>query len=116
MTTPSAPGHGPALLVAAFAALLLLASCAPPDPGAAGEWPHHGKDHASTKYSPLDQITAENFSQLEVAWRWESADRRLQGAYDTGNFTATPLMVGGKVYAVTSHSSINPGCSPLEGV
>ena len=92
--------------VLAIAALLLATSCAPPDPGPAGEWRHHGKDLASTKYSPLDQITAENFSQLEVAWRWESADRRLQGAYDTGNFTATPLMVGGKVYAVTSHGQV----------
>ncbi len=93
-------------LLTAISAVLLLAGCAPPDPGSAGEWPHHGKDLASSKYSPLAQINAENFGQLEVAWRWESADRRLQGAYDTGNYTATPLMVGGKVYAATSHGQV----------
>jgi len=42
--------------------------------GSSGEWRSYGADLASTKYSPLDQITAENFSQLEVAWRWKSAD------------------------------------------
>ena len=84
----------------------LVKGCAPPDPGAAGEWPHHGADLASSKYSALDQVNAENFAQLEVAWRWESADARLQGAYDTGSYTATPLMVGGTVYAATSHGQV----------
>ena len=28
-------------------------------------WLHHGSDQASTKYSPIDQINAENFSDLE---------------------------------------------------
>ena len=88
------------------AVLALVTACAPPDPGAAGEWPHHGADLASSKYSALDQINAENFAQLEVAWRWESADARLQGAYDTGSYTATPLMVGGTVYAATSHGQV----------
>jgi quinoprotein glucose dehydrogenase len=39
-----------------------------------GEWPVYGGDLGNTKYSPLDQINAENFSELEVAWRWRSAD------------------------------------------
>ena len=88
------------------AVLALVMACAPPDPGAAGEWPHHGADLASSKYSARDQINAENFAQLEVAWHWESADARLQGAYDTGSYTATPLMVGGTVYAATSHGQV----------
>ena len=39
-----------------------------------GEWPTYGGDLGNTKYSPLDQITADNFDQLEIAWRWRSAD------------------------------------------
>ena len=76
------------------------------DPRLTADWPHHGKDRASSKYSPVDQINGNNFDQLEVAWRWESADKRLGGVYDTGHYTATPLMVGGKVYAATSHGQV----------
>ena len=64
-------------------------------------WLHHGSDQASTKYSPIDQINAENFSDLEVAWIWESADKRLGGAYDTGQYRATPLMINGRIYMAT---------------
>ena len=39
-----------------------------------GEWPNFGGDLGSTKYSPLDQITGDNFGQLKVAWRWTSPD------------------------------------------
>ncbi len=41
---------------------------------AKGEWRTYGGDLGNTKYSPLDQINAENFSQLKIAWRWKSAD------------------------------------------
>jgi quinoprotein glucose dehydrogenase len=37
-----------------------------------GEWPTYGGDLASTRYSPLDQITKENFNKLEVAWRFKT--------------------------------------------
>ena len=42
-----------------------------------GEWPTYGGDLGSTKYSPLDQIDRDNFGDLEVAWRWQSADGRI---------------------------------------
>ena len=42
-----------------------------------GEWPTYGGDLGSTKYSPLDEITRDNFGDLEVAWRWTSADAVL---------------------------------------
>ncbi len=41
---------------------------------AAGEWPTYGGDLASTKYSPLDQITGANVSRLRLAWRAPSPD------------------------------------------
>ncbi|MEZ5420419.1 MAG: pyrroloquinoline quinone-dependent dehydrogenase [Vicinamibacterales bacterium] len=41
---------------------------------ATGEWPTYGGDLASTKYSPLDEITAANFSRLRPAWRAPSPD------------------------------------------
>ena len=40
------------------------------------------------------------------AWRWDSTDNRLGEVYSTGHYTATPLMIGGRVYAVTSHGQV----------
>ena len=39
-----------------------------------GEWRTYGGDLGGTKYSPLDQIDASNFGDLEIAWRWQSSD------------------------------------------
>ncbi len=59
-------------------AVLLWSSPAHAQYGATnGEWRTYGGDLGGTKYSPLDQIDASNFSDLEVAWRWQSADGAL---------------------------------------
>src|SRR5688572_11760040 len=61
---------------AAFAALLLsltslVATAQTVERGNPhGEWRYWGADAWSTRYSPLDQINAENFGRLEVAWLW----------------------------------------------
>jgi quinoprotein glucose dehydrogenase len=38
------------------------------------EWPVYGADKAGTKYLPLSQINADNFADLQIAWRWTSVD------------------------------------------
>ena len=64
---------GAALLLAG-----LLAAPAAAQHGATnGEWRSYGGDTGSTKYSPLRQITADNFETLEIAWRWRSVDSHL---------------------------------------
>ena len=35
-----------------------------------GEWRYIGGDVWHTRYSALDQVTADNFEELEVAWLW----------------------------------------------
>jgi quinoprotein glucose dehydrogenase len=62
----------------------------------AGEWATYGGDLASTRYSPLDQITKDNFNKLEVAWRVKTD---MFGPRPEFNFQATPLMVDGVVYS-----------------
>ena len=58
--------------------VVLIAGPADAQQGATnGEWRSYGGDVGSTKYSPLDQITSENFEQLEIAWRWKSVDTHL---------------------------------------
>src|SRR4029453_14632074 len=61
-----------------------------------GEWPTYGGDLASPRYSPLDQITKENFNKLEVAWRFKTD---ALGPRPEFNFQGTPLMVDGVVYS-----------------
>ncbi len=60
-----------------------------------GEWRSYGADLASTRYSPLDQINAENFGKLEVAWRFKTDSL---GPRQEFNLQATPLMVGGRLF------------------
>lgn len=60
------------------------------------EWSTYGADLASTRYSILDQINAENFNELEVAWRLKTDNF---GPRSEGNLQSTPLMVGGVLYS-----------------
>ena len=56
-----------------------------------GEWHAYGGDIGSTKYSPLDQISRNNFSDLEVSWRWKSADAFLSTTTPDGGEWWTSL-------------------------
>ena len=49
-----------------------------------GEWRSHAGDLGATKYSPLDQITAENFGDLEIAWHWNTVDTHLSRSTEAG--------------------------------
>jgi quinoprotein glucose dehydrogenase len=60
-----------------------------------GEWPSYAADLAGTRYRPLDQINASNFSKLEVAWRFKTDSIGNRPEY---KLEGTPLMVGGVVY------------------
>jgi len=60
-----------------------------------GEWRTYGGDLGSTRYAPLDQIGADNFDALEVAWRFETEDIGPGTDY---NLQATPLMIDGVLY------------------
>ena len=56
---------------------LVVASVSQAQDGTAnGEWRHYAGDLASTRYSPLDQIDGDNFSDLELAMA--SEDRQLR--------------------------------------
>jgi quinoprotein glucose dehydrogenase len=61
-----------------------------------GEWPMYTADIRGSKYSPLDQINASNFSKLEVAWRFKTDNL---GPRPETKLGATPIMVKGTVYA-----------------
>jgi len=60
-----------------------------------GEWPVYHGNLAQHHYSPLDQIKADNFSGLEVAWRFKTDNLGTQPEF---KLEGTPLMVGGVLY------------------
>jgi quinoprotein glucose dehydrogenase len=75
---------------------LLLAPAAHAQSGAKnGEWRSYGGDTGNTRYSPLDQINAANFKNLQVAWRFKTDSLGPRPEYQ---FEGTPLMVHGVVY------------------
>jgi quinoprotein glucose dehydrogenase len=81
---------------------LLLAWATVPSTGQApsygtqnGEWQTYGGDLKSTRYSALDQVNAENFNKLEVAWRFKTD---ALGPRPEFQFQTTPLMVKGVLF------------------
>src|ERR1700683_548892 len=59
------------------------------------DWTHYANDLASTRYSPLDQINAANFNQLEMAWRFST---NALGPRLDADYQSTPLVVKGRLY------------------
>ncbi len=59
-----------------------------------GEWHFIGGDSAHTRYSPLDQINADNFGDLEEAWVWDGA------SFNAASGRSTPVYIDGILYTV----------------
>jgi quinoprotein glucose dehydrogenase len=83
-------------LGAAAGLALLLTSAAASAAPADVDWPTYAGDLSASRYKPLDQINAANFSQLEVAWRFKTDSL---GPHPEYKLEGTPLEVGGVLYA-----------------
>jgi quinoprotein glucose dehydrogenase len=64
-----------------------------------GEWRYVGGNAGHTRYSPLEQINAANFADLEVAWIWRGDNFGPNVDYF---FRSTPLYVDGVVYTIAT--------------
>jgi glucose dehydrogenase len=60
-----------------------------------GEWPHYTASNDGSRYSPLDQINATNFSKLQVAWRVKTDNLGPRPEY---KLEGTPVMIKGNLY------------------
>ena len=72
--------------------------------GQTGEWRAYAADKASTKYSPLDQIDANNVNDLQIVWRQSTIpDDTRQGNTVAAPSASqnTPLMADGLLYIMT---------------
>src|SRR5881397_4217063 len=111
---------------AAFAALLVVASCKPSDKpaesreqtaaqrgaenvivgakiaaprtGPAHEWPMPGADYSNSRYSELAQITPANAKNLRAAWTFSTGVLR--------GHEGQPLVVGNTMYVVTPYPNV----------
>jgi len=81
-------------LLAAAALTTVQADAQQGAPG--GQWPTYGGDLGHTRYAPLSQIDASNFSQLDIAWRFRTDNLGPQPEY---RYQATPLVVDGMLYS-----------------
>ncbi len=56
-----------------------------------GEWRSYAGSIGGQKYSPLDQIDAGNFADLEIAWEWVTVDRHISLTTPGGGEWTAPL-------------------------
>ena len=61
-----------------------------------GDWPEYHGDHLAQRYSPLDQINADNVADLEIAWRFST---KGFGPSTDFNNPSTPIEIDGVLYA-----------------
>src|SRR6184192_3818318 len=89
----------PALAVVATGVVLWTATTSGQAPGQPstknGDWPYYTADVKGTRYSPLDQINASNFKDLEVAWRFKTDNLGTRPEY---KLEGTPLAIRGVLY------------------
>ena len=71
--------------------------CTPADP-APGDWPRYARDLEGTRFSPLDQITADNVSGLSLAWTADTGTTR--------GLEASPIVVDGVMFTSGSWSVV----------
>jgi len=75
-----------------------------------GEWRVWGADAWSSRYSPLDQINAQNFNTLEQAWQWNA------GAFGADEYyRTTPLYANGRLFTVATTRRVAVAIDPETG-
>jgi quinoprotein glucose dehydrogenase len=77
-----------------------------------GEWPMYTADLRGSKYSPLDQINASNFSKMEVAWKFKTDNL---GPRPETKLEGTPIMVKGMLYATAGTRRAVVALNPQTG-
>ena len=75
-------------------------------------WTHWGGDERSTRYTPFDQIDADNFEDLEVAWLWRGDN---YGPSVDNVMRSTPIYAEGKLFGVAGYRRTVIAMDPATG-
>lgn len=70
---------------------------------AGGDWRYWGRTPSGTRHAPLDQITPENVTGLQVAWTYRTGEIPKSGSQ---THVVTPLHVNGMLYGCTQSSRL----------
>jgi quinoprotein glucose dehydrogenase len=81
---------------------------ASPDRGTPDDWTAWSRTVHGTRYSPADQITPVNVSELKPAWVYHTGDWRMTRPETTSSIAdeETPLKVGNTLYICTPQSMV----------
>ena len=77
-----------------------------------GEWRYQSGDAWGTRSSPLNDINAENFGDLEVAWMWRGDNYGPKPSYLS---KSTPSYINGKLYTVVGYRRTVVSVDPATG-
>ncbi|MBA6412362.1 pyrroloquinoline quinone-dependent dehydrogenase [Parahaliea sp. F7430] len=75
--------------------------------GNIGQWQYYGGNAGGQRFADLDQITADNVKDLEVAWVYHTGD--VSSGNETHGataFQATPLVAEGTMYVCTPYNRV----------
>jgi quinoprotein glucose dehydrogenase len=80
-----------------------------------GEWPGITGGDTSTRYSPLDQINAQNFNTLKIAWEWDGKD--VPPGVEIGEINARglPIYADGMLFTVSGPRRTVVSLDPATG-
>jgi quinoprotein glucose dehydrogenase len=96
----------PCLAVAVVAVAATYAQQRP----AGSEWRYFGGDKGFTRYSPLDQINANNVKNLRIAWRRSAVSDQITKAFPdvrpSPYLRPTPIFVDGVLYTQNTHGLV----------
>jgi glucose dehydrogenase len=77
-----------------------------------GEWRYQSADAWGTRFSPVNQIDATNFGDLEVAWIWHADNF---GPMLEDQMKSTPQYIDGILYTVAGHRRTVVAIDPETG-
>jgi quinoprotein glucose dehydrogenase len=79
-----------------------------------GEWPNITGGYSSTRYLPLDQINANNFGNLKVAWEWRG---EVPPGVELGDINARglPIYVDNLLYTTSGPRRTVVALDPVTG-
>lgn len=110
---PSAPPVAVAVAGALIAMAAASADAMGQDRGnPTGEWRYWGADAWSTRFSPLEEINAGNFEDLQIAWVWRGDNFGPSPDYI---MRSTPIYANGTLYTVAGRRRSVVAIDPSTG-